>query len=603
MGNINGTVGVFWRAEFPRPDWIRRKWVSLCGEWEFQEDGSGDGERAGWHDGRRLKEKINVPFCVESKASGICRTNVSNIVWYKKRFTLDSGFAQGGSLLLNFGAVDYRTKVWLNGKHVGGHEGGFTPFRLDVTNAAVEGENVLSVQVYDTHDPRIPRGKQTVLRKPFTIFYTTVTGIWQPVWLESTGGAYLKNARIDTSPDSGKVTVTAEWTGGAAPAAARLTATMPNGAEITVDREISGSGGGIFEASFSVADVQLWSLETPELYPLKIEVIDSAGAAMDCIETYFAFRTVAIKDKSILLNGKPFYQKLLLNQGYFPEGHFTPVDPAMFRTDIEQAKAMGFNGVRMHQKVEDPRFLFWADALGFFMWDEMPSALCFSEKMRRAVRAQWAEVMQRDRNHPCVVTWAPFNESWGVKSLLWSAKTRAFIEEIYLWTKKNDPTRPVTDNSGFEHVRTDILDIHHYLGTTEKARAHYEKIRDPKNLEHDLGNFFKQLNPAESPVCALAPGSKYEGQPMFVSEYGGFGFYKTQQKPLIENFGDYTLDIARCDLFQGFCYTQQYDTEQEQNGLLTFDRKPKEPLEKIRAVNDEVDRIVAERESAHTEKC
>ncbi|MFA6447859.1 MAG: sugar-binding domain-containing protein [bacterium] len=584
------------RAARPRPDWMREKWLSLDGEWEFQTSKSSTVDSKQMCGAQPLKEKIIVPFCVEAKASGIGSAGASHYAWYKKRFELDPDFTRNRRVLLNFGAVDYEARVWLNGKLIGSHTGGYTPFRFDITDALKDGGNVLTVRVFDTHDPRIPRGKQTVLWKPVSIFYTTVTGIWQPVYLESVGQAYLASADIRADLGTGLVSAFVEWNGAAAPAKIRLTADLPGGGAICFESDLSDSTlKKSFRAEFNINEIEPWSPDSPHLYPLKIELLGPGGAPFDSVETYFAFRSIAIKDKSILLNGKPLYQKLLLNQGYFPEGHYTPADPSMFRTDVEQAKEMGFNGARMHQKIEDPRFHFWCDALGFLLWEEMPSALCFSKVMKHEFKTQWREAIARDRNHPCIITWVPFNESWGIKSILWSESARKYVEEMYLYTKELDPTRPVIDNSGFEHVRTDILDLHHYLGTAEKANAHYEKLRNQKNMRFDIGNMIRQFDPAESPVCALAPGAKYEGQPMLISEYGGFGFYKTQEKPLIDNFRDYTLGIARCDLFQGFCYTQQYDTEQEQNGLLTFDRKTKIPAEEIQAVNLEVDRIVAER--------
>jgi len=580
----------------PRPDWVRENFNGLDGEWEFQEDRSNTGEKDRWHDSRSLAEKIIVPFCVESEASGIGRKNPPNVVWYKKRFAAPAGQKHDRRTLLNFGAVDYKAKVWLNGRFVGSHTGGYTPFQFDITDFLADGKNVLAVRVSDSHDPRIPRGKQTVLWKPLLIFYTTVTGIWQPVYLETTGPVFLSSAEIQADPSDGRVRITACWRGSSKPARIRFSASLPDGGVVCAETEIpERNARDSAGAELLISDIEQWSPDTPRLYPLKMELFDESGVLSDSVDTYFAFRTIKIENKSILLNGKPLFQKLLLNQGYFPEGHYTPADPKIYRTDIEQAKEMGFNGARLHQKIEDPRFLFWCDALGFLVWEEMPSALIHSKKMRDAVKTQWAEAITRDRNHPCIITWVPFNESWGVKNLLWSARVRKYIEDVYLYTKQLDPTRPVIDNSGFEHVRTDILDIHHYLGTAEKAERFYEKIRDPKNMEFDLLNLIRQFDPSESPASPLAPGAKYEGQPMIISEYGGFGFYKTAEKPLLDNFRDYTLGIARCDLFQGYAYTQHYDTEQEQNGLLTFDRRPKVPLEELRAVNVEADRIFAAR--------
>jgi beta-galactosidase/beta-glucuronidase len=589
---------LFERSDFPRPDWIRREYVPLDGEWEFQEDPAGEGEKRAWHDRRRLSEKIHVPFCVESKASGIGRANPAKIVWYKKRFRLEPQFTARRRILLHFGAVDYEARVWMNGKYIGSHEGGFTPFSFDVTDAIDGPENALAVRVRDSHDPRIPRGKQTCLKKPFAIFYTTVTGIWQPVWIESVGAANLKAADIRPDAATGGVRVAVEWEGWAPPAKVLLTVNLPGGGEVAREVALPDAAGlKKYEMKLDIPGAETWSPGNPRLYPLRIELAAPGGETLDRVETYFGFRDIGIKNGKILLNGKPLYQKLLLNQGFFPEGHFTPVDAAIFRRDVEQGAEMGFNGVRLHQKIENPKFLFWCDALGHLVWEEMPSAFLWSEKMRSALKMQWREAIGRDRNHPCIITWVPLNESWGVNNLIVSGKVRRFVEEMYLYTKELDPTRPVIDNSGFEHVRSDIIDLHHYLGTALKAELYYEKLRDPGKMKFSFINVIRRLNPADEAVSPLAPGASYAGQPMLVSEYGGFGFYKTESKSLIDNFLDYTLGIARCGLFQGYCYTQQYDTEQERNGLLTFGREPKVPFEQLRAASAEVDSIANERQN------
>ncbi|HOC92389.1 MAG TPA: glycoside hydrolase family 2 TIM barrel-domain containing protein [bacterium] len=585
-------------ADRPRPDWSRESLLLLNGEWEYREDGLGVGRLDRWSDARAFDKTIEVPFCVESEASGAAVKNPSRVVWMKKRFRVDSAFRRGRSLILNFGAADYEARVWLNGKYLGSHKGGYSPFSFDITETASAGENALAVRISDSRDPRIPRGKQTFLHKPFSIFYSTVTGLWQPVWIEAAGLTRAAGARVDSDPDEGRVRLSVDLEGPEPPAALRVSSTLPSGKAFS--RTFAGGElrmeGKKAQVEFIVPEVETWSPDRPRLNPMKIELMDARSRVVDAVDSYFAFRTVAISGGRILLNGKPLYQKLLLDQGFFPSGHYTPVDPAEFRRDVELAKAMGFNGVRKHQKIEDPRSLFWCDALGLLVWEEMPSAFLWSAKMRGALESQWREIVARDRNHPCIIAWVPLNESWGVNNLIFSSAARDFVARMYDITKEMDPTRLVVDNSGFEHVKTDIVDLHHYLGTAQKAREWHAKLRDPKNMEFDYANLLRRLNPAESAVCPLAPGVKYEGQPMLVSEYGGFGFYKAEDKSLIENFRDYTLAIAEEDIFQGYCYTQFYDTEQERNGLLNFDRTPKIPLEEIRAVNEEAGRIAAERD-------
>lgn len=586
-------------SQYPRPDRIRDKTLVLDGEWDFATETVDLGPFGRNASDIRWDRTINVPFCVESDLSGIGVDSPPAVMWYRRSFELTEDFVSGRRLLLNIGAADYESGVWLNGDFIGTHTGGYTPFRADVTDSARAGDNELVVRVTDTLDLRVPRGKQSFFSKPFGIFYTTVSGIWQSVWIESAGRAFLRNIRVDADAGTGLVDITADATGAAGEY--RLEARIIDGGGDVCARsvekfEIREGIPSPAALALKLDNPQLWRPRDPALYRLLLDITDTGGNVIDTLKTYFGFRTIEINDGKILLNSRPLYLKMLLNQGYYPRGHYTPENWDWFRRDVEQALAMGFNGVRMHQKIENPKFLFWCDALGLLMWEEMPSAYLWSRRMRKAIRRQWKDIIRRDRLHPSIVTWVPFNESWGVHNLVVSGRVRDFMVEIKNMTHELDPTRPVIDNSGFDHVETDILDIHHYLGSVERCREYYAELRNPENMEFEARNIVGRLDVANTPVKPLAPGSKYQGQPIVISEYGGFGFYKTDERPLLENFSDYTLAIAEDDLFQGYCYTQQYDTQQEQNGLLDFEREPKIPVEDIKAVNDRVDEIVGSRE-------
>lgn len=578
----------------PRPDFVRDNTIILDGEWDFDFDRLNIGKIAGWKNRSKWSKKIRVPYCIESELSGINNKLPPAVAWYSHVFDAPELISNERTVLLNFGAVDYKADVWLNGDYLGGHTGGYTPFKFDITNYLKPTDNRLTIRVRDSIDPRIPRGKQSFFGFPFNILYTTVTGIWQSVYFETAGAAYIDAIKTDTDPDTGDVRIRCDVKGVDGEYALKCEVKPPKGRKQTKTCKFVIKDGSSHKVplELTINGYELWSPETPVLYSANIALETKSGEKCDAIQTYFAFRKIEIDSGDIKLNGEKFYQKLLLNQGYFPEGHYTPGNWDIFRTDIEQAKEMGFNGVRMHMKIENPKFLFYADLLGFVVWEEMPAAFLWSETMREGLRAQLQEAVARDHAHPCIITWLLFCESWGVNNLIISDAPKNFVKEMVAIIKALDPTRPVVDNSGFEHVETDILDIHHYLGSAEKAREFYDRIKDSENMNFNALNLIRRFNPADEPVSTYAPGSSYSGEPIIISEYGGFGFYKTEDKPLIENFREYTLDIANVDFIQGYCYTQQYDTEQERNGLLNFDRTPKVSIEEIREVNDEVDRII-----------
>lgn len=578
------------RSEHPRPDFVREPWLSLNGEWEFAFDDRDEGEQQSWFS-KPLPGRILVPFSYQSPKSGIGDPSPHHVCWYRRSFGLPLAF-NGRGVRLMFGAVDYEAKVWVNGQFVGSHKGGHVPFGFDITQSVKKGENWVAVRVEDTESKAQPRGKQSWELEPSGIRYTRCTGIWQSVWLEGVGDAMMESVQVIPDCDSGQVSATA-WVHA-----------LPGDYELVVTISVPGGGSLVSRRRFSVtavspeptpvtvakrvSRVHLWSPDNPALYGMRLE-LRHGHVTPDRVSTYFGFRKVQARQGLILLNDRPFFLRFALDQGYFPEGIYSPASDADIKRDIEIAKRLGFNGVRKHQKVEDPRYLYWADKLGFLVWEEMPAFYEWSQQGRENFLREWVQVLRRDRNHPCIVAWVPFNESWGVPQVGTDAEQQAFVESVYGLTKSEDPTRPVVDNSGWEHVKTDIFDVHDYTPEADVFKRNWDGF-----------------SPAAAEVPGIhkrsaAEGRPYAGQPVVISEYGGialeafgppegrkimkYGDVMPTEQAFLDRYKASTLAILQHPGLCGFCYTQLYDIEQEVNGLLTFDRKPKVSVAAIAAVN------------------
>jgi len=578
------------RAEHPRPDFVREPWITLNGEWEFAFDDRDTGERGNWHS-KPLPSKIIVPFPFQSPSSGIGDPSPHPICWYRRSFTLPLSF-RGLRVRLVFGAVDYRAKLWVNGTPVGEHEGGYTPFAFDITEHLKRADNWIALRVEDWESPTQARGKQSREERSHGIFYTRCTGIWQSVWLEGVGEARIDHLQVLADPETGFVRINA-WVL-AQPVTQEIVATvvLPGGGTVSFRKEITPPAAVGVPAPVSlekvISPVRLWSPESPVLYDLKLE-IRRGHVTSDRVATYLAFRSIEARAGKIWLNGKPIFLRFALDQGYFPRGLYAAETDHQMRRDIELAKLLGFNGARKHQKVEDPRYLYWADKLGFLVWDEMASFFEWSQPASQQFAAEWLDVVRRDRNHPCVIAWVPFNESWGVPRIADHSEQQAFVERIYSLTKSEDPTRPVVDNSGWEHVKTDIADVHDY---TEDAEL----------FERNWAQFSTQLGAIPTiHRAAFAEGRGYLGQPVVISEYGGialsgfelpegtkatyYGGLMPNAEGFVKRYKASTEAILQHPFLAGFCYTQLYDIEQEVNGLLSFERRPKVSLAAIARIN------------------
>lgn len=567
------------RGEFPQPQFQRAEWMTLNGSWDFEFDDAHAGLAQNWAAGsRKFSRTITVPFAFETKMSGIGDTSFHEQIWYRKSFTTPAGW-NGRHVLLHFGAVDYRSRVWVNGLLAGSHEGGNVPFWFDVTALLKPGANTITVWAEDPPTDRfIPRGKQYWEPKSRGIFYTRTSGVWQPVWLEAAGESYLHHVRMTPESDG---TVKIESLLVNPSAGLTLTATA-GGVSTTVPATAAHTN-----LSLTVPNPRLWSVENPNLYDIVFEV-RRGNEVLDRVQSYFGIRTISVGPTRVILNGRPTYLKFVLDQGYWPESTLTPPSDEAIQYDIKMTKAMGFNGARKHQKLEDPRFLYWADKMGFLVSSEMANSQGFDDEYVRRFTREWFECMERDYNHPSIIIWNAINESWGVPNLR-DAKQQNHLRALYTATKSLDSTRIVIDNEGWEHTEmTDLFAVHDYARTGDLL---YDKYKDARvtGVIPDNGR----------PV--LAPGNKYNGTPLYLSEFGGIAFIlpgtnvpaeawgysgveKTQEAALERLAGQWKA-IARLP-FAGICYTQITDVEQEINGLMTYDRKPKFPLEQIKALND-----------------
>jgi beta-galactosidase/beta-glucuronidase len=586
------------RPEYPRPQLRRSRWVNLNGPWSFAFDDDDRGLCERWFEATptssTFPRTITVPFAFQSELSGIADRTRHDVVWYSRSFD-DARESDSDRLLLHFGAVDHEATVWVDGRQVTHHVGGHTPFTVDVTDALEHGtEHVVVVRAADPlDDVTVPRGKQFWRERPENIFYTATSGIWQTVWLEPVPAARILGLTITPDLPEAEAELTVQLDPAAIGSTLRV---VIRSDELTlVDDRISirepevtrrfgvapprGSHTG---AIADWQDVAVWSPETPHLHDLLLTLEHPDGRTVDDVESYFGMRSIEARDGHVLLNGRPYYQRLVLDQGYFPGGSLTAATDADLRRDIELAKELGFNGARKHQKVEDPRWLYWADTLGFLVWDEMPSAYAFSPSMARRLVAEWQEVIARDRNHPCVVAWVPMNESWGVPRLATDRRHRDLVQALYHLTRSLDPSRLVISNDGWEHGATDVLTIHDY-GTPDQLRANYA------NLETAL-----RVQSGGRPLYHAGHG--HRGEPVLVTEFGGIALvsegtwgYHLVDSPelLLDRYRELLAAVTASPVVRGFCYTQLTDVEQEANGLLTFDREPKLDVAAVRAANQQ----------------
>jgi beta-galactosidase/beta-glucuronidase len=576
--------------DYPRPQFVRESWLNLNGEWDFRYDDDNVGETEKWYEQLNGDLKITVPFTYETKASGIGEETFHPNVWYER--TLDVPKEQEGKrVILHFQAVDYIAKLWVNGIFVGQHQGGYAAFSFDITPYLRFGAaNTLALKAEDTQSCTQPRGKQRWVDDNFECFYVQTTGIWQSVWLEYVAASYMKSVKI--TPDLDNRSVRFEYQAHLADKSKQYRLEMRismkdnvlNQTSLVIDRPWLQLDVDLFHEANGPWKVLAWSPQNPNLYDVEF-ILYEDNILIDHVYSYFGMRKISIEKGKVLLNNTPLYQRLILDQGYWPDSHLTPPSEEALITDIDAILAMGYNGVRKHMKIEDARFLYWCDVKGVLVWSEMAATFEFNDEAMNAFTTEWVEIVRQQYNHPCIVTWVPFNESWGIAQIYTHFKQQKFTEAIYHLTKSLDPNRPVIVNDGWEHTVSDILTLHDY---EENGSAFLKRYADQAGL---LNNEFA-FNNWKYP---MAQGYAYRGQPVMITEFGGIAFktgkgwgYGNQvenEEAFIERFRNITQAIKNTDYICGYCYTQITDVQQEVNGLLTEDRKPKIPLEQIKEIN------------------
>ncbi|MBQ9085473.1 MAG: beta-galactosidase [Clostridia bacterium] len=567
------------RCEHPRPDLKREKWLSLNGEWAFETDNERTGISRELYKSGSLGGKITLPFCPESALSGVGNTDFISAVWYKRRVTLPV-MSEGERVILHIGACDYRTTVYVCGREVGSHKGGYTPFSFDITDYISDG--IADITIYAEDD--IPTGsqlsgKQSHKKESYNCFYTRTTGIWQTVWLEFVPRAYIKRYNVTSDITNCTATLTVFTEGGEGlclKARARYEGKEAGSASTTVS-------GRVATLTLPLTEKHLWEVGEGRLYDLELTL---EGEKPDTVQGYFGLREVGLTKDGFTVNGEVVYLRTVLDQGFYPDGIYTaPTEEALIY-DIETSMKAGFNGARLHQKVFEPLFLYHADRRGYLLFAETGNwGLDHTDPLNiYNFLPEWIEEMERDMAHPSIIGWCPFNETWDKNGV---PQSDSFIEAIYDITHAIDPTRPVIANSGSLQTRNDLYDIHDYQ---QDPALFAEIFRDAdKGIIHDQ-------------IERLYPGRQHytPGTPIFVSEWGGlkwvmedsaadrsaWGYGKSveSEEEYFARLNGLVDVLLTTPNILGYCYTQLTDVEQEQNGILTYGRVPKFPLEKYATV-------------------
>lgn len=579
--------------DYPRPQFVRRQWQNLNGEWNFVFDDNDEGEIKKYFKDFPMNKKINVPFTYETKLSGIEDESVHYIVWYNKIINISKEQIKDNKIIINFEGSDYITKVWVNGTYIGKNIGGYSRFSFDIEKYVVEGENNITVKVEDSLSKDQPRGKQRYKKESWGCWYVQATGIWKTVWLELTAKQYIKHVKITPQINENNVKLEVET---------NITEKNIEEANYYIEAEISFDGKILnstkelinndyqeTEINISQDDkehtIQKWSPNNPNLYDIVYKLYRE-DTIIDTVYSYFGMREISIEADKILLNKESIYLKLILDQGYWKESHLAPPNEESIIKDIDSILELGYNAVRKHQKIEDERFLYWCDVKGVLVWSEMANCYEFNTKSLQAFTEEWIKVVKQHYNHPSIVTWVPINESWGVPDVAVDKKQQSFINSLYYVTKALDGTRPVITNDGWEHTISDIITIHDYNQEWEILVSIYkekiEKILNNEEIDNKRHKIF-------------AEGYSYKGQPIIMSEYGGiainsdkgwgYGKQVRDEEEFIERFTNLTQAIQNMPQISGYCYTQLTDVQQEVNGLMDEERNYKIEPSIIKDIN------------------
>ena len=570
------------RNEYPRPHFRRDEWLSLNGIWEFEFDDNHDGQCRNLHSGNvKLEKEINVPFSYQYPESGIGVKEHHDTLWYRRSFVYDK---VDKDVILGFNASDYVTTVWVNGHFAITHQGGFAPFTADITKYVKEGENVIVVRCYDPADPTIPRGKQYWNEGTWACWYIPNSGIWQSVWIDFVGKDSVEDFSItpdiDTNSFSGEI---------------KLRNSLADLIELKVyydnklvKRQMFSTDGkytrysvNMMELNF-VDEITYWAPEHPNLFYVDINVYKD-GALLDTVHTRFGMRKISVQDGTILLNNKPLYQRLILDQGYWKNSGLTPPSIDAIKNDVKFTKDLGFNGARKHQKFEDPYYYYYADELGLLTWCEMPSSYNFNSDEVSYVTKEWQEIVNTAKKFSSIITYVPLNESWGVRKILLNKEQQHFATSLYHLTKAIDPSRLISTNDGWENLEaSDILAIHDYAYSADDFKNRYNE-----DTYDSVFQTFRRV---------YANDNNYMGHPVLLTEFGGimlqkdaggtnWGYNSAAQND--DEFFDRLknlVDGIRAADFQGFCYTQLTDVQQEMNGLLDDEHNLKVDVERTRKI-------------------
>lgn len=562
------------RPEYPRPQFERAEWINLNGTWTYEFDLSNSGKNRQLTTAKQLSNTITVPFCPESKLSGVNHTDFIEQMWYQRSISIPENW-KNKKIMLNFGAVDYHAEIYIDGNYLGNHDGGSSSFSLDIT-PAVEPGNTHSLVVFVADKTRSGLqavGKQSTQYNSYGCFYTRVTGIWQTVWLEAVSPYGLRSARTNPDIDQQQLIVTPEFYRSSNDETLEITL-YDNSRQVSRKVVKYNNGSSVV---LPVKDMKLWSPENPYLYDITYRIKNANGEVIDEVKSYVGMRKVHTSNGQIYLNNEPYFQRLVLNQGYYPDGIWTaPTDEAL-KNDILLSKEAGFNGARLHQKVFEERFHYWADKLGFITWGESANwGMDYKEEeAARYFLTEWSEILMRDYNHPSIIAWVPFNQPLENPYTLISGKMPRLIIDTYRLTKAIDPTRLVNGIAGDTHFLTDIWGI--------------------RNYESDTARFARYLKPNEKQAF-------YNHQPFFIGEFGGmlwtgehkdkasWGYGKTitSEEGFYERLEGFMDAIANAKEVTGFCYTQLTDIEQEKNGIYYYDRRPKLEMKRIKTIFEKI---------------
>lgn len=587
------------RAEYPRPQFERGDWQNLNGEWTYELDLVQTGHERGLTQSTGFDGKITVPFAPESELSGVQHKDFIPSIWYQREISIPQEWA-GKDVLLNFGAVYYVSEIYVDGKFVDRHHGGSDSFTVDITRFVKPGgkHSLVVCASSDLRSRMQSAGKQSLRHGPFECMYTRTTGIWQTVWMEAVAPTGIQRVKYVTDID--RSTVTMEFTMRRNAAGNVLTVNVKDGKKVVASDTAPVSSGSI--VTLPLKKAKLWSPENPFLYDVEFILKDAQGNVIDQVASYFGMRKIHTEGNKIYLNNEPYYQRLVLDQGFYPDGIWTAPSDEALKRDIELSMAAGFNGARLHQKVFEERFYYWADKLGYLTWAEAPSWGLDANDVEAARNflMEWRNLVVRDMNHPSVVTWTPFNEEF------WPDQTQypRFIKDIYTLTKQLDPSRPINTVSGGQHIVTDIWTEHHYEQDPDKLRDIIYNNGNMYVRRHDIQERLRGNVGFNRPVLSDPyTYPEYDGNiPYILDEFGGIkcieanpakdgsdswgygnsartkeDFYKrleAQVRGLVE----------MSDKMWGFCYTQLTDVEQEQNGIYYYDRGTKYDMERVRAI-------------------